>query len=362
MSKKIKVLIAIGGTGGHVFPGCHLAEHLNDKGYSVKILTDKRGKKFLKNYNNFNIKELPSLPINKKNILSIFISSIQIMYSIIRSLIYLIYNRPSIIFGMGGYASFPICIAATMLKVKFVIYENNLIIGKANKYLLPFAEKIFVAYKDLEGIPKKHSHKIFEIGNIIKKEIINFSMIHEVRKKEDKIKVLVLGGSQAAKIFAEVLPNILHQCSKKGIPLKIYQQCLPDQNEQLNSMYKNFNFDFETFNFSHNLIKYFSKINLAITRSGSSILAELTNTNTPFIAVPLPTSADNHQLKNANYYLKKNFAFLIEEKDLNDKLPSLIQDIYKNSSILEKIISNQKQYSDKNVYNNINEFLKKNYL
>ena len=170
MSKKIKVLIAIGGTGGHVFPGCHLAEHLNDKGYSVKILTDKRGKKFLKNYNNFNIKELPSLPINTKNILSIFISSIQIMYSIIRSLIYLIYNRPSIIFGMGGYASFPICIAATMLKVKFVIYENNLIIGKANKYLLPFAEKIFVAYKDLEEY-QKHSHKIFEIGNIIKKKL-----------------------------------------------------------------------------------------------------------------------------------------------------------------------------------------------
>ena len=126
MSKKIKVLIAIGGTGGHVFPGCHLAEHLNDKGYSVKILTDKRGKKFLKNYNNFNIKELPSLPINTKNILSIFISSIQIMYSIIRSLIYLIYNRPSIIFGMGGYASFPICIAATMLKVKFQQFAPTL--------------------------------------------------------------------------------------------------------------------------------------------------------------------------------------------------------------------------------------------
>ena len=308
MSKKIKVLIAIGGTGGHVFPGCHLAEHLNDKGYSVKILTDKRGKKFLKNYNNFNIKELPSLPINTKNILSIFISSIQIMYSIIRSLIYLIYNRPSIIFGMGGYATFPICIAATMLKVKFVIYENNLIIGKANKYLLPFAEKIFVAYKDLEGIPKKHSHKIFEIGNIIKKEIINFSMIHEVRKKRTRSKFLFLVEVKQQKFLQKYYQtfyiNVQKRYSSKNLPTMF-----TDQNEQLNSMYKNFNFDFETFNFSHNLIKYFSKINLAITRSGSSILAELTNTNTPFIAVPLPTSADNHQLKNANYYLKKILHF-----------------------------------------------------
>ena len=72
---------------------------------------------------------------------------------------------------MGGYASFPICIAAKILNIKFIIYENNLIIGKANKYLLPFAEKIFVSYKELEGIPKKFNHKIFEIGNIIKNQL-----------------------------------------------------------------------------------------------------------------------------------------------------------------------------------------------
>ena len=74
---------------------------------------------------------------------------------------------------MGGYSSFPICIAAAILRIKFVIYENNLIIGKANKYLLPFAKKIFVSYKDLEGIPKKYNNKIFEIGNIVREEIIN---------------------------------------------------------------------------------------------------------------------------------------------------------------------------------------------
>ena len=63
--------------------------------------------------------------------------------------------KPKIIFGMGGYSSFPICVAASILRIKFIIYENNLIIGKANKYLLPFAQKIFVSYKDLEGISKK---------------------------------------------------------------------------------------------------------------------------------------------------------------------------------------------------------------
>ena len=80
--------------------------------------------------------------------------------------------------------------------------------------------------------------------------------------------------------------------------------------------------------------------------------------NIPFISVPLPSSADNHQFKNADYYEKKNFAFLVEEKDLNEKLFYLIKDIYNNISILDKIRKNQNQFSDKNVYNNIDRVLK----
>ena len=103
---------------------------------------------------------------------------------------------------------------------------------------------------------------------------------------------------------------------------------MSSQNEKLKEFYKKANIDFEIFNFSDNLIDYFSKIDLAITRSGSSILAELTNANIPFISIPLPSSADNHQFKNAEYYQRKNFAFLVDEKDLNNKLLSLIKDIY----------------------------------
>ena len=98
---------------------------------------------------------------------------------------------------------------------------------------------------------------------------------------------------------------------------------------------------------------------LAITRAGSSMLAELTNAHIPFISVPLPSSAEDHQLKNAIYYKKKDFGFLIEEKDLNSDLLDFIQQINKNRSILSRIIQNQSQYSDKNVYNNIDLILEK---
>ncbi len=357
MTKKLKALIAIGGTGGHVFPGYNLAAHLDSNNYDVELVSDKRGIKYLKDIKGLKVTKLPFSPIIPRNIFTIFVSLILISYSFLRSTIFLINNRPSIIFGMGGYASFPICIAASILKIKFVIYENNLIIGKANKYLLPFSEKILVSYKDLEGIPEKYRNKIIEVGNIIKKNIINFPK-QSNNFINKKLSILVLGGSQAAKVFAELLPNIFKDCSNQGVSLKIYQHCLPNQNDKLRLFYEENNLDFETFNFSNNLNEFFSKVNLAITRSGSSMLAELTNANIPFISVPLPSSADEHQLKNAIYYKKKNFAFLIEEKDLNRKLLPKIKEIYVNRSILDKIVQNQSQYSDKNVYNNINQVLK----
>ena len=357
MTKKTKILITVGGTGGHVFPGYNLAKHLEKSNFEVKLITDNRGSQYLKKIENLNFISLPASPVISKNIFSFLLSIITIFCSIFISLFFLIFYRPAIIFGMGGYASFPICLAASILKIKLIIYENNLVIGKANKFLLPFAKKLIVSFKDLEGVPKKYQEKISEIGNIIKEEIINHTR-KIYSNSNDKISILVLGGSQAAKIFAEVLPNIFRECKNQGINIKIYQHCLQSQNVELKLFYEKHKIEHEVFNFNKNLIEYFLKVNLAITRAGSSMLAELTNANIPFIAVPLPSSADNHQLKNAEFYESKKFSLLIEEKDLNLKLLKHIENIHNNSSILDKIIENQRQHSDKNVYKNIDKILK----
>ena len=152
---KKKIFIATGGTGGHIFPGYSLAKNLKSKNFSVKLITDLRGFSYLKNYENIDFKIISSSPLVKKNFLDFIYSLFIIISSCIKSIFYLILNRPAIIFGMGGYSSFPICIAAFFLRIKFIVYENNLTLGKADRYLLPFTEKIFVSYKELEGIPKK---------------------------------------------------------------------------------------------------------------------------------------------------------------------------------------------------------------
>ena len=358
MNNKLKkVIIATGGTGGHVFPAYSLAKHYITNKINVEIISDKRGLKYLKDTHNLKITEIVSATIFKKNIFKVFFSILTIIYSILRSILHLLINRPDIVFGMGGYSSFPVCVASKILKIPFIIYENNLYIGKANKYLIPFAKKIFVSHKELEGISEKYQKKVCEIGNIIRKEILNYKEKNYLKEKDKKLRILILGGSQAAKIFAEKLPDIFKECEKAKIPLEIYQQCLPEQNKVLDSFYKNLNINFEIFNFSNNILDYFSKVDLAITRSGSSMLAELTNVKIPFISVPLPSSADNHQLKNAIYYEKKGYSYLIEEKEIKIRLFKLIKNIHLNPSLLSQIIQKQRQHSDKSVYENIDKII-----
>lgn len=352
-----KIIIATGGTGGHIFPAYSLAKHFLEKDINVEIISDKRGLRYLRDIEDVKIIKIGSSTIFQKNILKSLSSIFLILFSFFKSIFYLVFNRPNLIFGMGGYSSFTVCIASKILNIPFIIYENNLHIGKTNKYLLPFAKKILVSNKELSGVPKKYNGKVIQIGNIIRKEIINHSKNVNLDAIDKKLSILILGGSQAAKVFAEVLPYIFQECKNSGISFKLYQQCLPEQNDFLNKFYNKINIQFEIFNYSKNILDYFSKANLAITRSGSSMLAELINVKIPFISVPLPSAADNHQYKNAIFYEKKQFCYLIEEKDLKNNLFKLIKKINNDKSLLKNMILKQQQFSDKLVYERIDEQL-----
>ena len=235
------------------------------------------------------------------------------------------------------------------LRIPFIIYENNLLMGKANRYLTPFAKKIFVSYEDIEGINQRYKDKIIITGNILREKILINSKVNE-NKTDNSLNILVLGGSQAARIFAEILPNVFVDCKKNNINLKIYQQCTKDQKEGLQKKYESNNINYELFNFTFDILKYYNLSNLAITRSGSSALSELLNCNIPMISIPLASSSENHQFKNAQYFTKKGYGIMIEEKEVKNKLFDLLQSIHKDKSVLNFIRVNQKKYSDKDVF------------
>ncbi len=343
---KKDIVIATGGTGGHIFPAVGLVDYLNKNGFNTIITTDKRGLKFIDGKYVKNTILINSSSLNKKNIL---ISLCKIIIAVFKSLFFLSKKKPKFIFGMGGYGSFPICLAGAILRIPFVIYENNLLIGKTNRYLIPFAKKIFVSYKEIQGINIKYKSKVIIVGNILRENILNYSKIN---KDEilSKLNILVLGGSQAAKVFAEKLPDVFIKCKKNNINLKIYQQCLSEQEIDLKKKYSNNNISYELFNFTFDIIKYYNLANLVITRAGSSALAELLNCKIPIISIPLASSSENHQFINAQYFKEKGFGVMLEEKDINNGLFNLLQSIHSDKSMIKSIESNQKKYSDKNVF------------
>ncbi len=349
------IIIATGGTGGHILPAVSLVNYLNKIGFNLFLTTDRRGLKFIDTSGINNLKIINGSSINKKNI---FIAPLLIFVAVLKSFFYLLKVKPKFIFGMGGYASFPVCAAAIILKIPFILYENNLQLGKANRILLPFAKKIFISYKEIIGIKDKYSNKTDVIGNIIREQILDNYNPKE-NDSFNTLKILVLGGSQAAKIFAEFLPKIFVKCKKENIDIKIFQQCLPNQVANLKKIYEENNVKCELFSFTFNIIKFYEMSNLVITRSGSSALAELLNCKLPIITIPLKSSAENHQLKNAKYFVSKGYAIMIEENDIENELFQLLKSINKNNEILNTLKENQTKYSDKRVFVSIKEKITK---
>jgi len=171
-----KIIFSGGGTGGHILPAVNLMKHYFDKKYEVLLVTDNRGNKFIKNNSKYRSYILKTSTTTNKNIFKKIYSFFLIFSSTIKSILILVKEKPDLVLGFGGYVSFPICFASIFLSCPLVIYENNMILGRANRYLSFFSKKILVARNIKKSLPKKYESKIFAVGSILDKKIINLSI------------------------------------------------------------------------------------------------------------------------------------------------------------------------------------------
>ena len=356
-----KIIFSTGGTGGHILPAINLMKHFFKKGHKVVLVTDDRGSNFIDDYSEFKSYILKVQTPTNKNLFKKILSFLSIFYSIIKSIIILKKEKPNLVFGVGGYVSFPISFISKFFNLPLVIYENNMILGRANKYLLPFSKKIFLAKKINTNFPEKYKDKIHIVGPVLNKNIIN-STIPKKDENEKKISILVLGGSQGAEIFGKVVPAVIKMIKNEGYKIKIIQQCIKSQKNFLTNFYTENNIESFVFEFHKDILKLILSSDLSITRCGASTIAELVHTLTPFIAVPLPDSIDNHQYLNAKYYEDKGCCWILEQKNFNtNNLFNLIMDNIKNKNKLDKIRENMKKNYSKKAYdfieNDIKEFI-----
>ena len=170
-----KIIFSGGGTGGHIFPAINLMKHFFKKKYKVVLVTDVKGSNFIKDQSEFQSYIIHTGTPTKRNIFKKFLSFFLIFYAIVKSFLILRKEKPDLIFGFGGYVSFPLSFTSRFFNLPLIIYENNLVLGRTNKYLSSFSKKILLAKQITEKFPKKYKKKTYEVGSILNKDIINFS-------------------------------------------------------------------------------------------------------------------------------------------------------------------------------------------
>ena len=340
-------LISTGGSGGHVTPAIILYEHLSKK-TNIIISTDKRGLRFLekKSYQ-YEVIDTPKL----KNIFFLPINIILVLYLIIKSFFLIRKNKIKKLFSTGGYMSLPIIIAARLIRLKIYLIEPNHVLGRANKFFLNFSEKIFCYSSNIKNFPKKFNHKIVIINPLVKKIIYELKSLD---KKKDKFTILVVGGSQGANYFDKNLKNSIVNISKT-FSIKVIQQTNEQNISSLSHYYSSNNIENKVFSFEKNLSDLIKQSDICITRAGASTLAELSVLNLPFIAIPLPSSKDNHQFENACFYKNKGCCWLIEQKYFDEKIEDFLKNILTNKEEYLKKKENLKKLNYQNNWINVNQ-------
>ncbi len=349
-----KVLIVTGGSGGHVVPSITLFEHLKNN-FLAKIVTDSRGKKFIDKYKyEYELIDVPNL-FSKKYLLPINI--FKYIYNITKSINFIKTNSIDIIISTGGYMTIPFCIAAFILKKKIFLFEPNSVLGRSNKFVLKFSQKIICYDKDLKNFPNKYNSKMVVIKPILKKQI--FSIKKNSLNLNDKIsKLLIIGGSQGASFFDTKITKLIIEISKK-YNLEINQQ-ISSRNiaHHLKNEYEKEKINYKFFEFTENADEIYDGVNLAITRGGAGILSELSYLKIPFISIPLPSARDNHQFFNSVFYRKKNCCWLIDQnKFVFDDIKTLLFDIFSNHKDYIEKSENLEKLTQKNTWNNTNNHI-----
>ena len=343
-----KILISTGGSGGHVIPATIIYKHLEGN-FDVSMTSDLRGIKFL-NKDEYNLKIFNVRPISK-NLLIMPFDFLLMIILIFKSISFLRKNKINILISTGGYMSLPLCIGAKILNIKLLLFEPNMVLGRSNKFFISYCQKIFCYSNNVKKFPIKFKNKIKVIPALLRK---NFYDKMDSINSLDTINLLIIGGSQGAKIFDDLVKNTIIELSKK-YKLKIYQQTSSINFESFKKIYENNNINCELFNFNDDVINFMQKTDLCITRAGASTLAELNFTEIPYLAIPLPTAKDNHQFENAYFYNKLGFNWLLNQKEIDEKilLDKLINIIDNKEEYLAKK-KNMKDFNYENTWNNIN--------
>ena len=343
------IAISTGGSGGHVVPATIFFEHLKDN-FNTHMTCDERGLKFL-DKNKYKIKII-NVPKISKNIFLLPFQIFLLLGLIFKSVIFLKNKKIDVLISTGGYMSLPLCVASKILNIKLFLFEPNMVLGRTNKLFLNTCKKIFCYSNNIKKFPSNLNNKISLIPALLRKKFYSIKITEDMN---ENVNLLIIGGSQGAKLFDDIINESIIKISRR-YKLRIFQQINLNNYKYLKDFYLKNNIENELFDFDEDVSNFMSKANLCITRAGASTLAELVFLKIPHITIPLPSAKDNHQFENAFFYKQLGFNWMLSQSEINsknlvDKLFSIIEN---KEEYLDKK-NNMKNFNYQNTWNNINQ-------
>ena len=352
-SDEKKIIIFAAGTGGHIYPAIPIAKELikqnipvlwigTEQGMENKIVTDA----------NIKIKHINFSGIRGKGLITLVKMPFKLVKAIIQSLIIIKKYNPAISLSMGGYISFPCCIASFILRKPIIIHEQNIIFGLANNILKYISRKVIL------GMPIKNNNKKFKYyGNPTRYENI---IIKKKTYKQKKINILIIGGSLGAKIFNEIVPQAIYTLKKDlDYEINIIHQT-GKTNIIAEKQYKNIDVNIDLREYITSMKEAYEWCDIIICRGGALTISELMLFAVPSIIVPYPHATDDHQMKNSIYLERKDAAIVINQKNFTQAyLAQVLKSLIINPEIRKSLSKNILKLNEKNITKNIcNQIIK----
>ena len=333
------VVLAAGGTGGHMFPAEALAAELTKRGCRLALITDRRGGAWNGALDGVETHRIRAGGLAGKSFAARLQSGPELAIGTWQARGLLKRLGPRCVVGFGGYASVPTMLAASFGNYHTAIHEQNAVLGRANRLLVSRVDCIATAFEKSEGLPAHAATRARHTGMPVRPA---FTAVQDVPypaiTSDGKISLLVIGGSQGAHVFSAVVPKALGLMDE-GLKarLKVSQQCRSEDLEQTRSHYQSLGIDAELQTFFDDIPERLSAAHLLIGRSGASTVAETLIAGRPAILVPYPHAIDDHQTRNAHAIDEVGAGWLMPEPSFTAPgLAARLDSLFGLPAILEK--------------------------
>jgi len=311
------VLLAAGGTGGHLFPAEALAEALARRGVTVDLATDERAERYGKRFPARQIHVIPSDTLRARNVVALARTGAIMSLALLRAWVLLGRIKPAVVVGFGGYPTVAPVLAATLRRIPSVIHEQNAVMGRANKFLAPRVSAIATSFTGVLERAPLLAAKAAPTGNPVRPAVIAASaMPYPDLAADGLFRLLVFGGSQGARVMSEIVPAAVERLDQAlRVRLLVAQQARGEDLAEVRAAYGRLNISAEVAPFFPDLPARIAAAHLVVSRSGASTVAELAAIGRPAILVPLPHALDQDQHANAAVLEQAGGAIRLRQED-----------------------------------------------